>query len=84
LLYTPKVKQSSADYSFTVSKLYKTSFDAFSVAGPADITENVFYTARADEETDVSSCNTADCHHLVGVSKDSRDETRLEVKNGFK
>jgi len=38
----------------------------------------MFYTARADDETDVSSCKTEDCHQLVGVNE--KDETRLEVK----
>jgi len=50
--------------------LYKTSFDALSVAGPVDVTKNMFDTARANDETDVSSCKVEDCHHLVGVTKD--------------
>jgi len=34
--------QPSADYSFAVSQLYKTSFDALSAAGPVDITKKMF------------------------------------------
>jgi len=84
LCITPKVKQPSADYSLTVSKLYKTSFDALSVAGPLDITKNMFYIARADDETDVSSCKMEDCHHLVGVTEDSRTKPDWKSINGFK
>jgi len=58
LFVTVKVNQPSAGYNFTVSKLYKTSFDALSVAGPVDVTKNMFYTAQADDVTDVSSCTT--------------------------
>jgi len=36
-----------------------------SVAGPGDITRNMFYTARADDETDADSGKMEDYHHLV-------------------
>jgi len=32
----------------------------------------MFYTAQADDETDVSSCKMEDCQHLVEVTEDSR------------
>jgi len=83
LLHTTKAKKPSADYSFTVSKLYKTSFDALSVAGPVDVTKNMFYTAQADDETDVSSCKMEDFHHLVRVTKDSSMKPDWKSRNGF-
>jgi len=55
LCITPKVNPPPADYSFTISKLYKTRFDALSVAGPVDITKNMFYIARADDETELAA-----------------------------
>jgi len=79
-----KVKQPSADYSFTVSKLYNTSFDALSFAGPVDIIKNMFYTVRADDECDVSSCKMENCHHLVGVTEDSRMKPDWKSRNGLK
>jgi len=43
---------------------------SLSVAGPVDMTKNMFYIAQADDETDVSSCKMEDCHQLVGVTED--------------
>jgi len=84
LCTTPKAKQPSVYYNCTVSKLYKTSFDALSVAVPIDITKNMFYTARAVDETVVSSCKMEDYQHLVGVTKDSRMKPEWKSRNGFK
>jgi len=39
--------QPCIDYSLTVSKLYETSFDALSAAGPVDITQNMKLTLAA-------------------------------------
>jgi len=61
-----------------------TSFSALSVAGPADKTKNMFYTARADDETDVSSCKMEDCHHFVGITEDSKIKPDWNSRNGFK
>jgi len=61
-----------------------TSFDALSVAGPVDRTKNTFHTARADDETDVSSCRMEGCHHLAGVTEDSRMKPDWKSRNGFK
>jgi len=83
LFVTPKVKQPSADYTFTVSKLYKTNFDALSVAEPVDITQSMFNTARADDETDVSSCKMEVCYHLVGDTEDSRMKPDWKSRNGL-
>jgi len=56
---------------------------ALLVAEPVDITKNMFYTARVDDETDVSSCKMEDCH-LVGVTKDSMIKADWKSRNGFK
>jgi len=54
-----------------------------SVAGPVDITKHMFYTASADDETDVSSCKMEDCHHLVGVTEDSRMKLDWKSRNDY-
>jgi len=54
------------------------------VAGLVDITKNMFYTATAVDETDVSSCKMEDCHHSLGVTEDSRMKPDWKSRNGFK
>jgi len=44
----------------------------------------MFYAARADDETDVSSCEMEDWQHLVGVTKDFRMKPDWKSRNGFK
>jgi len=44
----------------------------------------MFFTAQADDETDVSSCKVEDCHHLVAATKDSRLKADWKSKKGFK
>jgi len=53
-------------------------------AGPVDITENMSYTARADDEADISSCKMEDSHHLVGVTGNSMMKPDWKSRNGFK
>jgi len=41
----------------------------------------VFYTAGANDETDVSNCKMEDCHHFsVGVTEESRMKPNWKSK----